>query len=253
MVDLVRRALLVASLAATALLLASAPAPAAIPRLPGIDVSRFQGQIDWESVAADGIRFAFVQASRGSGRDCTVASSECGADGFYDFNHLEAKAAGVRVGAYHRAFVGGRGLRGVTADAKAEARTFITAVGEPGPRDLRPALDLEAPFADLSPTELRIWARTWLQAVRRAFAVKPIIYTSPTSWTALGNRASFARKGHALWIAHWGVPKPNVPADNWGGRSWRVWQHTSDGRIDGITGRVDLDWLRGGWHGLSIG
>ncbi len=247
-----RRLIWAAFAVAAIMALAASSATAASARLPGIDVSRFQGQINWTSVAADGIRFAFIQASRGSGDDCSVVPRECGADGFYEFNHLEAPAAGVRVGPYHRAFVGGDRPFEVKADAKAEAEVFTTAVGELAPGDLRPALDLETPFAALSPVELRIWTRTWLRAVRRELGTKPIIYTNASSWSALGNPTSFARKGHPLWVANWNVSKPQVPAANWGGRGWRVWQHSSDGRVSGITGRVDLDWLRGGWAGVSF-
>ncbi len=246
------RRLICAAWALAVAVLGASSAAAAPARLPGIDVSRFQGQINWASVGADGVGFAFIQASRGSGADCSVAPRECGADGFYDFNHLEAPAAGVRVGPYHRAFVGGDRPLEVKADAKAEAAVFTTAVGELAPGDLRPALDLETPFADLSPVELRVWTRTWLRTVRRALGVKPIIYTNASSWSALGNPTSFARKRYPLWVANWDVSRPRVPAANWGGRGWRIWQYSSDGHIAGITGRVDLDTLRGGWRGISV-
>ena len=164
----VTRRLICAALAGTALWASCAVSASAAPgRVPGIDISRFQGQIIWSSVADDGVRFAFVQASRGSGEDCSVVPRECGADGFYDFNYLEAKAEGIRVGPYHRAFVGGLKAGQVKTDARAEALVFTNAVGELEDGDLRPALDLETPFADLSSAELRIWARTWLKAVRR--------------------------------------------------------------------------------------
>ena len=254
MVVAVTRRLICAALAGTALWASCAVSASAAPgRVPGIDISRFQGQIIWSSVADDGVRFAFVQASRGSGEDCSVVPRECGADGFYDFNYLEAKAEGIRVGPYHRAFVGGLKAGQVKTDARAEALVFTNAVGELEDGDLRPALDLETPFADLSSAELRIWARTWLKAVRRELGVKPIIYTNASSWNALGNPLSFARAGYKLWVANWNVRAPQVPAANWAGFSWRVWQYSSSGRVPGITGRVDLNWLRGGWHGLTVG
>ena len=230
-----------------------AAAPASAGRIPGIDVSRFQERIDWERVADDGVRFAFVQASRGAGNDCTVRPRQCGNDGFYDDNYAAARAAGIVVGPYHRAFVGGDGRAGVRANALAEARVFIDEVGELRGGDLLPALDVETPFADLSAAELRIWTRTWLERVQGAFGVKPIIYTNVTSWGALGDPAAFARQGYPLWVANWNVSVPAVPADNWGGRGWRVWQHSSDGAVAGIDGRVDLNWLRGGWRSLSVG
>jgi GH25 family lysozyme M1 (1,4-beta-N-acetylmuramidase) len=94
----------------------------------GIDVSRFQGVIDWNAVAGSGIRFAFVQASRGSGLDCTVRPDQCGADPFFATNRVSAKSAGIRVGAYHRAFAAGGTVAGARADALAEADLFIAQV-----------------------------------------------------------------------------------------------------------------------------
>jgi lysozyme len=247
------RRLIFGALAALALALPVPGASAVTPRLPGIDVSRFQETIDWPLVGGTDVEFAFVQASRGSGADCSVKPNRCGPDGFYDDNYAEAKLAGIRVGPYHRAFVGGDGRARVKADALAEARVFIDSVGELDPGDLRPALDLESPFEDLTPTELRIWARTWLKRVKRALGAKPIIYTNASSWGALGDPRSFAVAGHPLWVAEWGVSRPTVPAANWAGESWRVWQHSSSGHVSGIEGRVDLDWLRGGWRGVTVG
>ncbi len=235
-------------------LLAWPGSAAAAKRVPGIDVSRFQKTINWERVAADGVRFAFVQASRGSGSDCSVVPRKCGTDAYYAANYAAAKAAGVRVGPYHRAFVNGARRRtAVRADARAEARVFTAAVGKLEPGDLRPALDMEAPFAGMSPLNLRVWARTWLRRVRAGLGQKPIIYTNVSSWKALGNPTSFARSGYRLWVANWNVKTPLVPANNWAGRGWRVWQRSSTGRVDGIRGRVDLNWLRGGWRGVTVG
>lgn len=231
---------------------AAAPAPEPTTRVAGIDVSRFQEGIAWDAVALDGVQFAFVQASRGSGTDCSVVPRQCGIDGYYDANYLGAKAFGIRVGPYHRAFVGGNGSAQVKADARAEARLFAASVGDLGGTDLRPALDMETPFAGLNAFELRLWARTWLRSVERRLGARPIIYTNVTSWNALGNPTSFARRGHPLWVANWNVDVPAVPALNWAGQGWRIWQHSSDGEVDGIEGRVDLNWLRFGWSGLSV-
>ena len=142
---------------------------------------------------------------------------QCGADAYYATNYAEAKALGIRVGPYHRAFVGGNGPVAVKADARAEARLFSATVGELGGTDLRPALDMETPFADLSPFELRLWARTWLRSVERRLGARPIIYTNVSSWNALGNPTWFAQRGYPLWVANWDVAVPAVPALNWAG------------------------------------
>jgi GH25 family lysozyme M1 (1,4-beta-N-acetylmuramidase) len=74
-----------------------------------------------------------------------------------------------------------------------------------------------------------------------------MIYTSPSFWRdQVGDTNSFAHTGVRLWIAHWGVRHPSVPAGNWAGRGWTFWQHTDCGSVRGITGCVDLDRLASG-------
>lgn len=234
-------------------LAALAPGPAAAQSVPGIDVSRFQEAIDWERVGETRIGFAFVQASRGNGGDCTVVPDRCGADEFYGLNYLGARAEGIRVGAYHRAFASGRGPKSARRDAKVEANVFIEVVGELRERDLLPALDVETPFGDLSKRGLRTWVRTWLKRVRRKLGERPIIYTNHSSWQATGDTTKFARAGHPLWVANYGVESPSVPAANWNGAGWSVWQYTSSGHVKGIEGSVDKNRLRVGLDEISAG
>jgi GH25 family lysozyme M1 (1,4-beta-N-acetylmuramidase) len=216
----------------------------AAPRTLGIDVSRFQGAIDWAQVAGSGVQFAFVQASRGSGLDCTVKPAQCGADPFWAANAAAARAVGVRIGAYHRAFATGATRAEAKADAGAEAAIFVAQVGRVPRGDLLPVLDVETPFTGLTPGRLRVWIQTWMKRVHKGVGVKPIIYTNATSWAATGNTTKFAA-GHPLWVAQWQVAKPTlVPAANWGGRGWTVWQFTSSGAVPGISGNVDMDYLR---------
>ena len=117
--------------ALVALLAVVVAAPAAIAKSKrGIDVSRFQGTIGWKQVGETKIRFAYAQASRGSGDDCLVVPEECGADAFYDRNYRNAKLEGIRVGAYHRAFASGGTPEAARLDAREEANLFIAAVGK---------------------------------------------------------------------------------------------------------------------------
>jgi lysozyme len=242
-----------------ALLLALCAAFAAIAapssagtKAPGIDVSRFQGTIDWPTVAGSGIRFAFVQASRGNGTDCAVRPEHCGPDPFYSINYANAKAVGIRVGPYHRAFASGATLAEARADAVSEADVYLATVGTLVPGDLLPALDVETPFTGLTPKRLRTWVRVWLKRVRARLGVKPMIYTNATSWGATGDTREFAKARYRLWVAEWGVSKPSVPARNWAGRGHSVWQYTSSGAVPGISGRVDLDRLRVGLAKITI-
>ena len=218
----------------------------------GVDVSRFDGKIEWQRVAGDGIDFAFLQASRGNGRDCTVKPQRCGRDKFYDSNYRQARAAGIRVGPYHRAFVGGDTPLAIRRDARHESLLFVREVGSLRRGDLRPVLDVEVPFADLDTRELRAWVHTWLELVRRRLGVRPMIYTNTSSWQATGDTRWFARLGHRLWVANWEVRAPSVPAGNWDGQGWSVWQFTSSGHVDGVAGKVDMDRLGPGFGPISV-
>jgi GH25 family lysozyme M1 (1,4-beta-N-acetylmuramidase) len=224
---------------------------AAAPRPLGIDVSRFDHAIDWASVASSGVSFAFIEASRGTGDDCAVKPAECGADPLYATNYAGARAAGLRVGAYERAFASGPTVAEARADAAAEAELFIAQVGQLHAGDLLPVLDVETPFNGLNPDRLRVWIRAWMKRVRARLGARAIIYTNATSWQATGNTSEFAA-GHPLWIANFGVSRPSVPAANWGGRRWSIWQFTSSGAVPGIPGRVDEDRLKVRLGKLSV-
>lgn len=239
--------MLLASLAAAVCLLAALPAGAGAKSKRGIDVSRFQGTIGWKQVGETKLRFAFVQASRGSGDDCLVVPAECGADAFYARNYRNARLEGLRVGAYHRAFASGATPEVAREDARTEANLFIAQVGEVRTRDLRPALDVETPFTDMTEESLRAWIGAWLSRVEKKLGQRPIIYTNNSSWSATGDTTSFAEAGHPLWVANFDVPKPLVPATNWAGLGYSVWQYTSSGQVRGIDGAVDMNRLSKGF------
>ena len=228
----------VLALAASAAL--AAPAGAWVP---GIDVSRFQETIKWSRVGDTRVRFAYVQASRGDGTDCAVVPDRCGADEYYARNMRRARQVGIRVGAYHRAFTGGEGVDGVRRDARREARVFLATVGRVRGRDLLPALDVETPFGGLGPRRLRLWINTWVRRVEDATGVKAAIYTNYSSWQATGDTTRYAADGHPLWVAQWNVDSPLVPAENWAGHGWTIWQYTSSGSVRGIKGNVDRNRL----------
>jgi GH25 family lysozyme M1 (1,4-beta-N-acetylmuramidase) len=230
-----------------------APAPAgAGTRAMGIDVSRFQGAIVWPSVAGAGVRFAFVQASRGSGVDCTVKPTQCGADPYFATNRAAAEAAGIRVGPYHRAFASGGTTADARADALAESDVFLASVGALQPGELVPVIDVETPFTGMTSTTLRTWIRVFVKRVNKRLGRKPMIYTNATSWAATGNTKEFAKAKYPLWVAEWGVSSPGVPASNWGGHGYSVWQFTSSGSVAGISGNVDMDRLGTGLAKITV-
>ncbi len=247
------RRVLVAALVAAALLAPASPAAAKPKHIRGIDVSRFQGHIAWKQVGQTKLRFAFIQASRGSGADCLVVPDQCGADPYYLRNYAKARAEGLRIGAYHRAFAADPGteidgIAGAKLDARAEANLFAATVGRLRGRDLRPVLDLETPFTRLDEEELNAWVKAWLARVERKLGSSPILYTNYSSWQATGDTTAFALAGHPLWVANFDVPSPLVPAENWAGKGWTIWQYTSSGRVPGIVGNVDRNKLARGFR-----
>ncbi len=198
--------------------------------LEGIDVSHWQGTITWSSVAAAGKKFAIIKASE----DVDFV------DDHYLTNRAGAQAVGIWTGAYHFA------RPDATAnDAINEADHFVATV-RLGVHDLIPALDLED-AGGLSVTALQAWVTTWLNRVTARIGIRPMIYVSPAFWTKyMGDTRALADAGYrTLWIAHWGVTSPTVPASNWGGRGWTFWQYSNSGSVAGISGRVDLDRFNG--------
>ena len=193
---------------------------------PGIDVSHWQGTIDWAKVAGGGITFAFAKATEGQTFN----------DPMYTTNRSGAAANGILFGAYHFAQPDN-----LPNDAIIEADHF-SSVAAPAYGDIVPVVDLEVSNG-LTVDQLTTWLHDFLVEVKLDTGVKAMIYTSPSFWqTSMGDTDVFARNGYRLlWIAHWGVPDPSVPANNWGGNSWAFWQQTNCDTVPGISGCVDGD------------
>lgn len=208
---------------------AAVAAPQPPNSLPGIDVSHWQNAIDWTKVAGDGQRFVIAKATEGQDFD----------DPMYATYRSGATAAGLAFGAYHFA------RPDTTADdAILEADHFVS-VAQPGAGDLLPVLDLEK-TGGLSATDLTAWALAWLGEVDARIGVRPMVYSGPNFWTShMDDTTAIADAGYPLWIAHWGVSSPSVPANDWGGHGWTFWQHTDCAHVPGIDGCVDHDWFNG--------
>ena len=197
--------------------------------VPGIDVSHWQGNINWAKVAGAGKRFVFLKATDGQDYiDPTFATNRAG-----------ARENGLMVGAYHFARPDDS-----AGDAIKEAQFFVE-VADPKPGHLLPVLDIETNDG-LSHDEMTAWAHRFVMEVRDLTGVMPFVYTSPYGWLdRFGDSRRLARDGAPLWVAHWGVSSPTLPAGDWDGRGWVVWQHSSTGHVAGIGGDVDLDVLAG--------
>jgi lysozyme len=207
------------------------PAAARAPGVRrGIDVSHWQGYIDWPAVYRGGIRFAVAKATDGGGM----------VDVTYARNSSNARRAGIKFTAYHFA----RPSRS-SGSARRQADFFVNHA-RLQQRDLVPALDLEVSNG-LGPVTLQRWALAFLRRVEYRTGVKPMLYTSPGFWTGnMANTRAIARAGfRVLWVAHYGTPRPSVPASRWNGHGWTIWQWTKCGHVSGIRGCVDRDALSG--------
>lgn len=190
-------------------------------RLYGIDVSKYQGDIDWQSVRkmrVDSIQlsFAFMKATEGLSLK----------DDMFTRNWKNSKEAGLSRGAYHF-FMPDR-------SGQAQASFFIRNVQlERG--DLSPVLDIES-MKRANKKMLIKEAKTWLQSVENYYHVKPIIYTNVSFYKSYLERAF---DDYPLWIAQYKTDPPAID------RYWVLWQHSEKARINGILTRTDFNVFNG--------
>lgn len=187
----------------------------------GIDVSHFQGTIDWPAVAASGIVFAVIKATDG------VEFS----DPLFEANWRGSKAAGLKRAAYH--------FWRPATDPEAQISRFL-ARALPDPGELPEALDVEStPARTLVPSDVGNLAAC-LDLIDTDAGRRPMIYTSAGQWHALGNPSQFGQ--HPLWIARYAADPGVLPS---GFARWHFWQHTQTGVVPGINAAVDLDVFSG--------
>ena len=189
--------------------------------IPGIDVSKWNGTVNWSQVAAAGTGFVFIRVSDGLGYP----------DGTFATNWAEAKVHGIARGAYQ--------LFRSDENPVDEADYLINTMGPLERYDLPPVIDVETADGQ-SPVTIATNVGTWIGHVESALGVTPIIYTNTSFWLASVGSSTFA--DHPLWIANWDVTCPNLPTP-W--TNWQFWQHSSTGTVSGISGNVDLDWFNG--------
>lgn len=198
----------------------------------GIDVSHHNGTIDWRAAAKAEVAFAYAKATEGA----TVTDKRFAA------NWKAIRAAGLFRGAYHF-------FHPATAVDR-QVEHFVATVGELGPGDLPPMLDLEETSATKGKDE---WPRVererrvplaveWLERVEEKLGRKPVVYTRRGFvQDTLGAAGKLA--GYEVWIAHYTrAAKPAVPP---GWAQWALWQYTDAGRVAGIECKLDMNRFNG--------
>lgn len=188
----------------------------------GIDVSRYQQNIDWKAVQDMEdknvkIGFAIIKATEGLSR----------VDDSFRKNWFNAKQALLPRGAYHF-FISSK-------SGKAQAENFIETV-KLSKGDLPPVLDIESSNG-ASINEVRQRAKDWLRAIEKHYKVKPIIYSNIDFYNHFLDGAF---DDYPLWVAHYYVKdKPRIQ------RAWTMWQHNEKGRVNGINAFVDFNVFNG--------
>jgi lysozyme len=186
----------------------------------GVDVSVFQGAINWPAVKGAGKSFAIARISDGTYLDTKFSA-----------NWPAMKSAGLVRGAY-QFFEPGE-------DPTTQANIVINAVGRLGAGDLPVTADMEVTGSQSAATIIAN-LQTWMAKVEAGTGKKPMIYTALGYWNAHVNSSAFS--GNPLWAANWGVTCPGL-ANGWG--AWKFWQNADNGSVGGIGGAVDTDEFNG--------
>ena len=205
-----------------------------IAPLLGIDVSHYQGRIDWPT-SARSVAFAYCKASQDQG----------GPDPSFERNVRGASATGLPTGAYHFA------MPDSDLDADAEAAAFLARAMPLRELLTLPAmLDLEANPGHLAGAALTTWVLRWCELVAAALGQVPLVYSARLFAQDAHQRLSAAGIGN--WIAAYRGPTAVDPGVAGCRPAWAIWQFSDQGEVPGIAGHVDLDWLAGGQAALQL-
>ena len=191
--------------------------------IQGIDISHYQGTIDWEAlrnamIQKAPVRFVIIKATEGA-----TMIDENFADNFY-----QAREYGFIRGAYH--------FYSTKSPARQQAYHFLDKVKlEPG--DLPPVLDVEHKNPEQTTEEFQQDVLSWLHIVEDRYHVKPILYTSYRFKQKYLSDSIF--DAYPYWIAHYYVDAVRYEGP------WLFWQHTDVGSLPGIRHEVDLNVFRG--------
>lgn len=194
----------------------------------GIDISHYQGDIDWNKlkmakIGNSPVKFILIKSTEGSNQ----------LDENFNDNFYQAREYGFIRGAYH--------FWSNKSTPRQQAYYFLKQVHlEDG--DLPPVLDVEHKPKDKSNEEFQRDVLTWLHIVEDKYHVKPILYTYYKFKEAYLNTPVF--DDYPYWIAHYYVEKVAYKGP------WKFWQHTDVGKLPGIKGYVDFNIYNGSYYDL---
>lgn len=192
----------------------------------GIDVSQWQGTIDWEKVKASGVEFAMIRAGYGQNN----------IDPQFKRNISECNRVGIPCGIYWFSYAY------TEAMAIREAEYALAAV-EPYTLEYPIAFDWEGDSLSYAKKNGVTPTKALVSAMARAFCKRleqakyyAQVYTNPSYLSTYFD--ADIPKEFDIWLAQWPTkPDPNRKPSQAGG----IWQYTSSGSVNGISGRVDMD------------
>lgn len=195
----------------------------------GIDISHYQGKIDWEQlknamIKGCPVRFVIIKSTEGSSR----------LDENFRENFNQARDFGFIRGVYH--------FWSNKSTAREQAYYFLDLVHLTD-GDLPPVLDIEHKPADKSVEDFQRDVLTWLHIVEDKYHAKPIIYTYYKFKEQYLSAPVF--DDYPYWIAHYYVDKVQYKG------KWKFWQHTDVGKLPGIKGYVDFNIYNGSYYELK--
>ena len=195
----------------------------------GIDVSKWQGDVDWAKVAADpqDIKFAIARVSDGLNYS----------DSKFETNYKKIKEAGLIRGTYQ--------FFRPSQDALQQADYLIEKIGgKLEANDLPPVIDVEN-AEDLTAEEVTRAVTTWVNRVESKLGVKPIIYTGGYFWDSHVKSSDFADYPlwHAAYPNTWTSSSCPSISEKW--TNWAIWQYSSTASVNGISGNVDINVFNG--------
>jgi lysozyme len=199
----------------------------------GVDVSKWQGAIDWSQVADAGIEYAFIRSSYGL----------TGVDTYFDANWAAAREAGVLRGSYHYFNPAYGGAE--------QARNMLAQFDDPADLGELPlVVDVEESGGAPTPAVYASRVVDFVDTIEAETGRRPMIYTGGYFWDTYV--ASTALADLPVWVAHYFNDRstahcPNTP-NAWG--AWAFWQHTEMASVSGISGGVDGDVFDGSYEAL---
>ena len=193
----------------------------------GVDVSEYQGEVDWDKIKEQGISFAFVKATEGSK----------GKDSYFNKNFQKLKNMDVLLGIYH--------FFSLESTGEEQAKNYIDTVGVTKNDDslLIPIVDIEY-YSDYKKEEpIKDWIKKELKVLldklESTYRVKPMIYTTMEFYNDYLDGEFL---DYDIWIRNI-LTKPNLE-----NRTWKFWQYTGRGRLEGYSGEekfIDLNVFNG--------